>query len=314
MLGSALAILLGGGALPATIFEDVRSTRDIAAEGDALWPGFAAAPFGLLFVTPEGEYLLCDARTLDGFVEAGQDSETGCSVRRGPSSWRSPSLLAAMPIFGPGEVIVMGSPASTGLSRAAWRRTILHEHFHQWQGQLPDHYARTAALGLSDGDQSGMWMIQYPFPYRDPAVASAYRAAADSLLLALTSDEQGLRSATRRYLAKRAAFATAAGDRNWRYYEFQLWKEGVARWTELEIARRAGGEWSTEAAAHWSEQLETLRSGELPDLERVSVYAFGAAEAALLDRNDPQWRGCYRVTLQLGDCWASLGIAESPDG
>ena len=314
MLGSALAVLLSGAVIPGSISEDILATRNISTFGDEVWPGFSTAPFSLLFVTPEAEFLLCDSRTPSGFVDSGKDDETGCSIKRGPASWRRPALLAAMPIFGPGEVIVMGSPEATGLSRSAWRRTILHEHFHQWQGQLPDHYARTAALGLSDGDESGMWMIQYPFPYHDPAVASAYRAAADSLLVALTSAEQDLPTATRRYLAKRAAFAAAAGDRNWRYYDFQLWKEGVARWTELEIARRAGGEWSTEAEAYWSEQLEILRSGDLPDLERVSVYAFGAAEAALLDRIDPDWRGCYRVTLQLGDCWASLGIADSQDG
>ncbi|MGQ7830339.1 hypothetical protein [Altererythrobacter sp. Z27] len=313
MFAALLGILAGGTALPPDISEDIAATRIVAASGDAVWPGFTSAPFSFLFVTEEAEYLLCDSRTPAGFEALGQDAATGCSVKQGPTSWRRPALLAAMPIFGPGEVIAMGSPDATGLSRAAWRRTILHEHFHQWQGQLPGYYDRTEALDLSDGDQSGMWMIQYPFPYQDRDVATAYRAAADALLAALNASDQDLLAATQQYLAKRTAFATAAGDRNWRYYDFQLWKEGVARWTEVEIARRAGGEWSVDAEAYWSGQLENLRSRDLPDMERVSVYAFGAAEAALLERIDPDWRGCYRVTLQLGDCWASLGVTSSVD-
>ncbi|MFM7404223.1 MAG: hypothetical protein ACKO1N_09080 [Erythrobacter sp.] len=267
----------------------------------------------MLIVTPESEFLLCDSQTPAEFVYVGQDAATGCSITQGPTSWRQPSFLATMPIFGPDEVIVMGSPEATGLTRAAWRRTILHEHFHQWQSQLPDHYNRAVALDLSDGDESGMWMIQYPFPYRDPAVGAAYRAAADALLLALGSTDKALPAAVRTYLVKRDAFASAAGERNWRYFEFQLWKEGVARWTEIELGRRAGSEWSAQAQAYWLEQLASLRSGSLPELERTSVYAFGAAEAALLERIDPDWRGCYRVSLQLGDCWESLGMSRSPD-
>lgn len=314
MFASALAILVAGAGLPPAVTEDIAHTRSIAKSGDAIWPGFSSAPFFLLYVTPDAEFLLCDDRTPGGFSDVGQDAATGCSVKQGPSTWRRPALLAAMPVFGPGEVIVMGSPEATGLSRAGWRRTILHEHFHQWQGNLPDYYARTAALDLADGDESGMWMIQFPFPYSEPGVEAAHRAAADALLAALAAPKQDLPAATQRYLARRAEFAAAAGARNWRYYDFQLWKEGVARWTEVEVARRAGGDWSAEADAYWADQMGLLRSGSLSELGRVSVYAYGAAEAALLERVDPDWRGCYRVAMQMGDCWASLGVPDVPNG
>lgn len=314
MLSSALAIFVAGAGLPPTVSEDIAQTRSVARSGDAVWPGFSSAPFSLLYVTPDAEYLLCDDRTPGGFSDIGQDAATGCTVRQGPSTWRRPALLAAMPIFGPGEVIVMGSPEATGLSRAGWRRTILHEHVHQWQGNLPDYYARTAALDLSDGDESGMWMLNFPFPYQEPQVAAAYRAAADALLAALAAPEQELGEATRHYLDRRAQFAAAVGERNWRYFDFQLWKEGVARWSEIEVARRAGGDWSAEAEAYWAEQMAILRSRGLTDMGRVSVYAYGAAEAALLERVDPDWRGCYRVTLQMGECWASLGLENKVNG
>lgn len=314
MLGFLLWALAGGTTIPSNVSADIAETRQVAALGDAFWPGYSAAPFSFLLIEDDSEYLLCDPRSPGGFAGIGVDPLTGCEVKQGPRSWRPPSLLAAMPLFGEGEVIVMGSPEDTGLTRQAWRRTILHEHFHQWQGQLPAHYDRTAALDLADGDTSGMWMIQYSFPYADPAVGEAYRAAADALLFALRVPDADLPAATSAYLARRKAFAGAAGARNWRYFDFQLWKEGVARWTEIAIARRAGGAWETEAEAYWAQQLRALENDSLADQGRIAVYAYGAAEAALLERVDPDWRGCYRAVLQLGDCWASLALADMGDG
>jgi len=204
------AAMVVGAAPPATVdsatIESVSQVREAARHGDSLWPGYSSAPFGFLLVSGEGEVLLCDERVPAGFTRARPIEKLGCPVATGPKSWRNPSLLAAMPAFGPGEVIVMGSPAATGIDEEAWRRTALHEHFHQWQGQLPDIYKRLDALGLAKGDETGMWMLNYPFPYDRPAVGAAYRAAAGSLVAALSARPEELQRRVDDYLAKRSAF------------------------------------------------------------------------------------------------------------
>ena len=151
-----------------------------------------------------------------------------------PGNW-----LAAMPLFGPPSTIVMGTPASTGLTGPRWRSTVLHEHVHQWQAALPDYYARVAALDLAGGDETGMWMLEFRFPLcrsggrRRPRrrVARARRRSGRARHAGLLARGWPIISRLRR------AFAAAAGARNWRYFEFQLWQEGVARWTEIAISR-----------------------------------------------------------------------------
>jgi hypothetical protein len=300
------AMLIAAAPIAPTTIESVVQVREAARHGDSLWPGYSTAPFGFLLVSDEGEVLLCDERVPEGFTRGDRLKGLDCAVATGPKSWRNPSLLAAMPAFGPGEVIVMGSPAATGLDEETWRRTALHEHFHQWQGQLPDIYQRLEALGLSKGDQSGMWMLNYPFPYEKPEVDAAYRAAAKALIAALSASPADLRRNTEAYFAKRRAFAASVSEEEWRYFDFQLWKEGVARWTEMEVARRAGGKWAERADRDWKALLADLDTASLAKKQRVGVYSYGAAEAALLERVDADWRGCYRAVTTLSPCWDSL--------
>ncbi|HWJ58246.1 MAG TPA: hypothetical protein VNR68_01165, partial [Sphingomicrobium sp.] len=214
--------------------------RFAAAEGGRLWPGYDRASFGLLLVDGKTDRLYCFARLPDGFTKAAKDPVTKCDVATRASGQFGDNLLAAMPAFGPPSVIVMGTPESTGRSDADWARTILHEHFHQWQDGLPDIFQRMAALDLSGGDQTGMWMLNFPFPYDQSATAAALKPAAAALLAALEARETpAFPNALERYATARRQLAAAVGERNWRYAELQLWKEGVARWTEIELGRRS---------------------------------------------------------------------------
>lgn len=302
----AFASLVGARSAPApeTVASIAAVRSVVARSGDSVWPGFARAPFGFLYLDENGELLLDDTRLPPGFTR-GADG-----LASGPPSWRKPAMLAAMPVFGPPSVIVMGPPEASGRDPAAWQRIVIHEHFHQWQAELPGYYDRVAALDLSGGDQTGMWMLNYPFPYKDSKVGAAYADASRALAAALSTPRgPALRRATSAYLKTRAALAAAVTAPQWRYFDFQLWQEGVARWTEIAVAARSGNK---PLAAAGAAQLRELKAELLaPDLarrERVSVYALGGGEALLLDRIDPDWRGCYRVSLGLDPCWRSLTI------
>lgn len=282
---------------------ELARVRALAArDGEALWRGYGTAPFGFLLIEPGGETLLCHTPVPAGFTAAGRDAATGCERFTRPRGSFPGDRLAAMPLFGPPSVIVMGTPAATHLTLARWRATILHEHFHQWQAALPAYYARVAALDLSGGDETGMWMLDFAFPYEQEPVVTAEAAASHALAEALAArTSPGFRAALTRYLERRHAFERAAGPRNWRYFEFQLWQEGVARWTEIMLSRQFGDPvLRGEGEAREREILAELRAPDLAGRKRISVYAIGAGEAMLLEACGPGWRTRYPHLLALG--------------
>lgn len=303
LLSMALAMGFAAPAATADVGHTIAKVRSFARSvGDRLWRGYGEAPFGFLLVAGDKEQLLCQSPAPNGFVPAGKDRASGCTRYVRPRSKFPDTLLAAMPVFGPPSTIVMGTPQTTGRSDADWTRTILHEHFHQWQDSLPDFYERASALGLSGDDRSGMWMLNYPFPYSEPEVVAVFDAASRALGAAL--DARGKASFARRlaaYLDARRNLARIAGEKNWRYAEFELWKEGVARWTETQL----GKSYPEKAVRESALSLETksrawLDNPDLPGAGREFVYPFGAGEAALLEACMPSWRRDYPKYLALG--------------
>lgn len=273
-----------------------------AAEGERVWPGYGSAPFGFLLVSKKHESLLCRDEVPAGFTPSPFEPATGCRQFTRPRSNLPDNLLAAFPLFGPPAVIVMGTPESTGRSEASWIRTILHEHFHQWQNALPEYYDRTRALDLAGGDETGMWMLNYPFPYDDPGVVAAFDDASQRLAEAVAA-RGALRfgAAFDAYLAARQALAARAGERNWRYIELQLWQEGVARWTEIRLGKWYPRQDVRDSAIRLEQAtLNELRAPKLSEKKREVAYAFGAAETMLLQACWPQWRDAYPEQLALG--------------
>ncbi|MGN6512429.1 MAG: hypothetical protein ACTHKZ_02485 [Lysobacteraceae bacterium] len=279
----------------------IRAAHDEAqAIGADVWPGYGAAPFGMLVTLPGREVLLCHRAPAQGFSPQPADAITGCDVQARASVFPT-HLLAAMPAIDGISTIVMGTPASTGLGDADWRRTLFHEHFHQYQSTFEDYGARLAALDLANGDTSGMWMLEYPFPYADHAFGEAFRAARIALHDAVGSGADGLAARVAGYLKARAALQASVPAKDWRYLELELWYEGVARWTDITLAEHSADpavrDSGRQARAEVLSALATLdpaRSG------RLLVYPFGAAEAMLLERCAPGWRSRYAGTMALG--------------
>jgi hypothetical protein len=97
-------------------------------------------------------------------------------------------------------------------------------------------------------------------------------------------------------------------DKDFRYLSFQLWQEGISRYTEEVAAKMAtGGYNATEAFAGLEGvisyadalgELEETRSKEMATMDpvtskRVVFYPLGASLGMLLDRHRPDWRGDY---------------------
>jgi hypothetical protein len=286
--------------------------RLAAAVGDRVWASWSEAPFAVLLVTPEREFLVRHPRPSAEFTRVGYDSLLGGELFVRPRVL-SPTLLATFPAVGGVSTIVIGPAALTGKSSTAWVLTVLHEHFHQLQTSRPDYYAGVEALGLARGDQTGMWMLNYPFPYDTAVVRARFADFATQLQGAITPQPSSLPSPERAVQVRAVAAARerlravlpADDDR---YLAFQMWQEGIARYTELQVARVAAtGYTPTQAfralpdfrefgamADSLERELQAeLRGVDLARMRRVAFYPAGAATALLLDAAVPAWRSRY---------------------
>lgn len=268
--------------LPGVLPAVVEAATLSEAVGQVVWPGLQDAPVQLLLVADSLEYFFPIPR--NGKVE-------WTRRRVFPATFQ-----ATFPAVGGVPTIVIGTPEGTATPRDRWTLTVLHEHFHQLQYSRPDYYTRLNALGLARGDTTGMWALNFPFPYDSAPIQAAVKRWADAMRAALTADS-GVRQRTARQAreAKRALDALLAPDDR-KYLDFQLWQEGVPRWIELAGARegrRAG--LVRDSTLAWQERrlLDDLTRIDLGRDRRVVVYALGAAMAELMEREGKEWRERY---------------------
>ncbi len=269
---------------------------------DKVWPGWSNTPAPLLLVTADTEYLTHFPTPHKDFQKVGDDLYA--RPRQFPTD-----LQATFPAVGFPPVIVIGEPANTqSKTSTPWLIVLMHEHFHQLQWAQLEYTKAIADLGLSKGDTTGMWMLNYPFPYDNPEVAASFEHLRDSLLQALNEVEQKkFNELTRQYLKDRKDFVAQflPGDR--KYFSFQLWQEGVARYVQIKAAE-ASTDYQPSAAfaalpdftpfnsngvAARSRTLDELKHIDITHSKREVFYSFGAAEALLLDRINPSWKNEY---------------------
>jgi hypothetical protein len=271
-----------------------------------VFDGWEHAPFPVLLVGGEREFLLRGVARPDGFQEIGHSGILGAEVWARPRTF-DPGLLATLPAFGPPAVVVIGRPEATAKASTDWVLTLLHEHFHQYQMSDPAYFAATRALDLAGGDETGMWMLDYPFPYESAGTALGFAALSREMARLI---EQPSPAGRERFWRDHSRFLARLSERDRRYLEFQLWQEGVARYVELRVAEAAAASYAPtiefralpdfrpfeEAAlSQRREILAALRKPDLPRLRRVSFYAFGAGLALLLDQEGGAWRERYPV-------------------
>jgi len=281
--------------------------------GDQVWPGWSKAPFAVLLVTPDYEFLIRHPQPSADFTKLGYDALLKSDVfyrqRKFPASF-----LATFPAVSGTMIstIVVGQAENTWVKTSTpCVITLLHEHFHQLQDSQPNFYTDVNALGLAHGDQTGMWMLNYAFPYERTEVQEQF-ALMSKLLADAIRDNSSKRAQgngkVRAFLAAREKFQAMLQPDDYKYISFQFWKEGIARYTEYQVARLASMKFRpskeftalkdyrsfAEVARMTYEgifkQLETQKLGVT---KREVVYSYGAAEGLLLDKIKPRWRSRY---------------------
>jgi hypothetical protein len=260
-------------------------------------------------VTPEYEFLMRHPRPSKDFTALGFDELLKSELYYRKRKF-DPHLLATFPAVGGISTIVIGQPENTDANNSTrWVVTLLHEHFHQMQDSTPGFYAEATALGLARGDETGMWMLNFPFAYEKPEVKEQFSALSRALSLALLSRRgKDFNAKLSRYLASRKHFEELLVPDDYKYLSFQLWKEGVARYTEYRIAEEAAARYrptkefaslkdftpfKADAERSLDRIMTDLAGMSLEERGRTAFYPFGAAEAMLLDRADRKWKKRY---------------------
>jgi hypothetical protein len=267
-----------------------------------VWPGWEDVPFALLLITENQEFLVRHPRPSDDFTSIGFDDRLQSQVLVRDRVF-PPHLMASFPAVGGVPTVVIGQPEATRKSSTYWVLTAIHEHFHQFQMGWPGYADAVEALDLAAGDETGMWMLEYPFPYEDGDVQRLVGDYRDAIVAALQDA-----SAVSDYANVRAQFAEALDPADYRYLSFQIWQEGVARYVEMRTAEEASKRHQptreftalddfvpyTDAAASLNWQLDQeLASLDLAAQRRFAFYPLGAAEAFVLDAVRPGWQSRY---------------------
>ncbi len=293
MMGAALA----GASLPPkperAMLREVRTLYRSA--GNRMWPGFAQVSLDLLLIGPKRETLFCHG-VVKGFIPAGRDPLTGCALQS-RARQMAVDLAASADFFPGGQTIAIGYPKALEMTPAYWKATVLHEAFHLYQSHLPGYPQAVAALGLAQRSD-GSWMLNHPFPYADPNVGAAFRTMGEAGLAFLHAKSPAdRRLATRAYVVARDAALAGVSEADRRYYEFQVGQEGVARWTELTLARHGDAPMRAHGRDYWtglSTSLKAIRDQGLKMWKRNAFYVHGAMEAEMLEQAGVDWRSEYR--------------------
>jgi hypothetical protein len=280
--------------------------------GDRIWPGWSKAPFAVLLVTPETEFLIRHPKPSADFTKIGYDALLKSDVYYRKRQL-DPGLLATFPAVGGISTIVIGQAENTSVKTSTpWMITLLHEHFHQLQDSQPNFYPEVNALGLSHGDQTGMWMLNYAFPYDRTEVQEQFVLMSKLLADAINEDEdvRAPKAKVRAYLEARRKFQAMLAPDDYKYISFQFWKEGIARYTEYRVAQLAATKFRpskefralpdykslADVARETQERIfRQLAKQKLGESKREVVYSYGAAEGLLLDKIRPAWRRRYWV-------------------
>ena len=213
------------------------------------------------------------------------------------------SFLATFPFLNGKPTIVVGTPENTSKSPEAWTLTLLHEHFHQLQFSHPNYYTAQKGLNLDKGDQTGMWMLNHPFPYQNESVNAQLKAIASNLLkLDSVSAQQILKD----HKSLKNKLKEEIGEEHFKYLNLQLWQEGYARYIELELTKDwikkidqiKQNQFTLEKMiklqnAQESEIKAHLTQSSPKELERVYFYALGTMEARLIARTNKNWKTSY---------------------
>lgn len=275
--------------------------------GDKIWNGINNVPFVVLLVTDSVEFLVNHPYPSEDFKLSEEDKLLKTKIfyreRKFPN-W----YLATFPAVNGVNCIVVGTPEKTNKNSTNWVITLLHEHFHQYQFTSKNYYEEVKKLDLSGGDETGMWQLNYPFPYENLEVIDQFNKYKSALLNTVSNvEKKHFNKDFKKYLRQRIKFKNSLKPSDYRYFSFQIWQEGIARFTEYKFLQELENYTPSNEIEQLKDfvsfkdfknkfylsELKSLSTSILEKDKRISFYAIGLAEGILLDKKNPKWQEKY---------------------
>lgn len=292
----------------------------VSLVGNELWPGWAGVPLTVLVVGETREFLVNPPRDWEpssGF-EAADQSFLGRPIYRRRRSLPM-AIRAAFPVDGVPAAVV-GAWREGEESPNEWATTLVHEWFHVLQMRR-DEKSKVEELDL-EGEAYPSLRLDYPFAYGDADIANAIHLLGNALYDFWDRSRNLPRAMQRTFVAQTSwaalrNFETVVrlkyGDDGYSYFRYQTWKEGVARYTEVQVTRQAAelesrgrlrsvpGFASIPGAMSyrrlWEEVTRTnfweIRSSVADGADPTAFYGIGHGLAELLDQIHPGWKERY---------------------
>ena len=265
-----------------------------AADGDTVWPGFAAAGIPLILYNARFEFLTGAPELPAGWEAVGGDKVGGRPYGRRAA--QNPQAFASKA----GEAWAGNCPTLAAMNAQGPFRfgpdlhavIVLHEMFHAFEaGQAPERFKRAMDAYKSES--------RYPFADKEFAAAWAEEGSllARALRAAASAEARGL---ARKFLEVRRARRAVAGlEAGTLAFEREIeWLEGLAEYAEIRFYELAGRREIRKEEIRFGARLPFLLQGDFPRLESqlgaqkgdLRFYLSGMAQARLLDRLAPDWK------------------------
>jgi hypothetical protein len=286
----------------------IREAINISTQfGNKLFKGYSTVPFAIVLVTDSTEFLINHPNPSSDFKLLGKDDVLKTNIYYRKTQF-NPHFLATFPAVNGVSCIVAGTPENTNKNSTEWVITLLHEHFHQYQNTYPDYFTSVDSLNLSGGDQTGMWMLNYPFPYDSLPIKNQYALFTKALYNTVTNiNSKNYQSNLAQYLYERGKLKDLLSPADYRYFSFQIWQEGLATHTEYSflelLAKYIPSKeilvlpdyvpFADVKSKMYHNQTEGLLKNKLNEMQRVCFYSIGFAEGVVLNKENKFWRKKY---------------------
>ena len=296
---------------PSMRYEDkirIKEARTIEKKfGEQLWKGYTKSPIAIILIDNDYEYLIDHPNPSKDFLFLEKDSLLGVNIHYRKQQFNK-AYLATFPAVNGIPCIVVGIPENSNRTSTEWIITILHERFHQYQQNTKNYYKESMDLGLSNGDQSGMWQLNYPFPYEDKATISAYKSYTIALKKAIEMlQNKNFDIYFNQFRKAREKFKNSLKENDYKFFSFQLYQEGIARYTEygfLDLMKDYSPSKEVQKIkdftsfkeykqSFYKKRINNVIAMQLQTSKRVCFYDLGFAEALLINKVNPNWRDQY---------------------
>lgn len=283
-----------------------------------LWPNWNNTTRKTWYVSGGYEYYFCAESKPKGYEKVDHIRVAKkCNVYAKPTTVRDYKVSTATIGTTP-PMIIIGSPRRKSSLWMPWVAQWLHEHTHQWQMSLEGYASKAKALDLGDEGDEGNWMLHYDFPYDDRENNRNFKRMAGRLIELLDTLKQKqaparVRKSVYKYLEAKLNFKQNISQKDYRFFAFTNWQEGIAKYTEykaLQVALKVSSWKKDKHGKHpiplmemkkiakladysYHKMIDVLGAADLDDDKRYAFYALGAVEAVVLDYLVKDWRKHY---------------------